>query len=78
VSTLGRSRKAIAQPGGPPQRGPRSAIERGLGRLVATAGIIGIGAGLGALLASNKVQGWITGLVIAVVSIVLVTLLRRS
>jgi ribose 5-phosphate isomerase RpiB len=45
---------------------------------VATAGIIGIGAGLGALLASNKVQGWITGLVIAVVSIVLVTLLRRS
>jgi ribose 5-phosphate isomerase RpiB len=49
-----------------------------LGRLVATAGIIGIGVGLGALLASNKVQGWIIGLVVAAVSVVLTTLLRRS
>jgi ribose 5-phosphate isomerase RpiB len=54
------------------------AVERALVRLVVTAGIIGIGAGLGALLASNKVQGWTIGLVVAVVSIVLSALLRRS
>jgi ribose 5-phosphate isomerase RpiB len=60
------------------RHGPRAALERAMGRLVATAGIIGIGTGLGALLVSNKVQGWLTGLVVAVVSIVLTVLLRRS
>jgi hypothetical protein len=66
-------------PGGPPaRRGPRALAERAVLRLVATAGIIGIGIGLGAVLASSKVQGWIIGLVVAVVSVVLTTLLRRS
>lgn len=45
--------------------------------LVMTAGVIGIGAGIGAVLADNKVQGWITGIVVAVVSIVLAALIRR-
>jgi hypothetical protein len=66
-------------PGGlPARRGPRALAERAVLRLVATAGIIGIGIGLGAVLASSKVQGWIIGLVVAVVSVVLTTLLRRS
>ncbi len=62
----------------PPRRSPRVALERGMARLVAIAGIIGIGVGLGALLADHKVQGWIIGLVVAVVSLVLAVLLRRS
>jgi hypothetical protein len=49
-----------------------------MARVVAIAGMIGIGTGLGALLADHKVQGWIIGLVVAVVSLVLVVLLRRS
>lgn len=47
-------------------------------RLVATAGIVGIGALLGAVLTSNKVQGWLTGVIVAVVSIVLAALLASS
>jgi hypothetical protein len=49
-----------------------------MARLVAIAGIIGIGVGIGALLAEHKVQGWIIGLVVAIVSLVLAVLLRRS
>jgi ribose 5-phosphate isomerase RpiB len=45
-------------------------------RLVATIGIIGIGVGVGAVLSSNKVQGWIIGLVVALVTFVLTVLLR--
>ena len=76
---LRRTRQPNDGPGGPPaRRGPRALAERAMWRLVATAGIIGIGVGLGAVLASNKVQGWIIGLVVAVVSLVLTTLLRRS
>jgi len=73
-----RSTPTTASGSHPARQGARSRLERGLVRLVATSGIIGIGAGLGALLASDKVQGWITGLVVAAVSIVLLLLLRRS
>ncbi|MGE5617347.1 MAG: hypothetical protein ACM3UX_00260 [Candidatus Woesearchaeota archaeon] len=62
----------------PRRRNRRSAVERGFVRLVATGGIIGIGVGLGAILASSKVQGWIIGLVVAVVSVVLAGLLWSS
>jgi hypothetical protein len=56
----------------------RLVVERMLMRLIATAGIVGIGVALGAILASNKVQGWITGLVVAVVSVVLSAILWSS
>lgn len=59
------------------QRRP-SAVERVFVRLVATAGIVGIGVGLGAVLASSKVQGWIIGLVVALVSVFLAGLLWSS
>ncbi len=62
----------------PTRRRRRTAVERVFVRLVATAGIVGIGVGLGALLVSNKVQGWITGLVVALVSVVLAALLWSS
>ena len=61
-----------------PNRRRRSGIERGFMRLVATTGIIGIGVLLGAVLVSNKVQGWITGLVVALVSVALAALLWSS
>jgi protein-S-isoprenylcysteine O-methyltransferase Ste14 len=77
-----RRRSAVqteAQPGMlPGRRRRRSAIESAFMRLVATAGIIGIGVGLGAILASNKVQGWIIGLVVAIVSVILAGLLWSS
>jgi protein-S-isoprenylcysteine O-methyltransferase Ste14 len=62
----------------PARRRRRSAVERVFIRLVATAGIVGIGVGLGAVLASSKVQGWIIGLVVALVTVVLAALLWSS
>lgn len=62
----------------PTRRGPRSMVERAFVRLVATGGIVGIAVLLGAVLASNKVDGWITGLVIGVVTVVLAALLWSS
>ena len=53
-------------------------LERLVVRLVATGGIIGIGVALGAILAASKVQGWIIGLVIAAVSVILAALLWSS
>jgi hypothetical protein len=60
------------------RRGPRGAVERVFVRLVATIGIIGIGVGIGAILSSNNVQGWIIGLVVALVTFVLTGLLRGT
>ena len=62
----------------PLRQGRRFAVERVLVRLVATGGIIGVGVLLGAILGSNKGEGWITGLVIAVVTVVLAALLWSS
>jgi hypothetical protein len=62
-----------------PRRGQRRfGLERILVRLIATAGIIGIGVALGAILASSNVQGWIIGLVVAGVSVILSALLWSS
>lgn len=62
----------------PARRGARSTVERAFVRLFATVGIVGIGVGVGAILGGQKVQGWIIGLVVAVVSIVLAALLSGS
>ncbi len=56
----------------------RFGLERVLVRLIATAGIVGIGVALGAILAASHVQGWIIGLVVALVSVVLSALLWSS
>ena len=52
--------------------------ERLLTRVIATCGIVGIGVLLGAILASSNVQGWIVGLVVAIVSVVLSGVLWSS
>ncbi len=62
-----------------PARGRRRlGAERVLVRIVATCGIVGIGVALGAILVSSKVQGWITGLVVAIISVVLSAVLWSS
>ncbi|HTX31416.1 MAG TPA: hypothetical protein VMD09_08515 [Solirubrobacteraceae bacterium] len=62
----------------PGRQGRRFVVERVLIRLVATGGIVGIGVLLGAVLGSNNVQGWIVGLVVALVTVVLSALLWSS
>jgi hypothetical protein len=56
----------------------RTWVERGFMRLIATGGIVGIGVVLGAVLVGQDVAGWIVGLVVSVVSIVLAALLWSS
>jgi hypothetical protein len=56
----------------------RLKAESVLMRLVATGGIVGLGVLLGAILVSQDVQGWIVGLVVALVSVVLSAILWSS
>jgi protein-S-isoprenylcysteine O-methyltransferase Ste14 len=56
----------------------RTALERFVVRLIATGGVIGIGVALGAILESSNEQGWIIGLVVAVVSVILSGILWSS
>ena len=62
----------------PGRAGRASGIERGLVRVIATGGVIGIGVAIAAILAANNVQGWIIGLVVATVSVVLSAVLWSS
>jgi hypothetical protein len=56
----------------------RSVFERLLVRVIATAGIVGIGVVIAAILASSKTQGWIIGLAVSIVSVVLSAVLWSS
>jgi hypothetical protein len=47
-------------------------------RLIATAGVVGIGTAIGAILGAYDVAGWIVGLVTSGVSVVLAAVLWRS
>ncbi|HSD82098.1 MAG TPA: hypothetical protein VLB47_15630 [Solirubrobacteraceae bacterium] len=56
----------------------RTMIERGLMRMIATGGIIGIAVVLGAVLVGQDVAGWIVGLVVGLTSVILAALLWSS
>jgi uncharacterized membrane protein len=56
----------------------RTGVERGLMRLIATGGIVGIAVVLGAILVGQDVAGWIVGLVIGLASVILAALLWSS
>jgi hypothetical protein len=56
----------------------RFKAESVLMRLVATAGVVGLGVLIGAILVSADVAGWIVGLVVALVSVILAGLLWSS
>jgi protein-S-isoprenylcysteine O-methyltransferase Ste14 len=61
-----------------PQRERRSLPERLLVRLIATCGIVGIGVVISAIMVSSNDQGWIVGLVVSIVSVVLAAVLWSS
>jgi hypothetical protein len=82
---------AVAPNTGPPPAGfgepapgflspapPRLRVESALVRLIATAGVVGIGTAVGAILVANNVAGWITGLSVSLVSVILAAVLWRS
>jgi hypothetical protein len=56
----------------------RIRVESVLVRLIATAGVVGIGTAVGAILVANDVAGWIDGLVVSIVSVILAAVLWRS
>ena len=56
----------------------RSPVERILVRLIATCGIVGIGVAIAAIMVHSKSQGWLVGLVVAIVSVVLSAILWSS
>ena len=56
----------------------RTKLERGLMRVIATGGIVGIAVVLGAVLVGQDVAGWIVGLVVGLTSVVLAALLWSS
>jgi hypothetical protein len=61
-----------------PQRQERPPLESVFVRVVATCGVIGIGVALGAILSSQHVAGWIVGLVVAIVSVLISAVLWSS
>jgi hypothetical protein len=69
-----------AQPPGVmiPQRHKRLPLETALMRLVATGGIIGIGVAIAAIMTSQHSHGWLIGLVVSIVSVVLAAVLWSS
>jgi hypothetical protein len=56
----------------------RTKLERGSMRLIATGGIIGIATLLGAVLVGQDVAGWIVGLAVGLISVLLAALLWSS
>jgi hypothetical protein len=61
-----------------PARSKRTGLESLVMRVVATVGIIGIGVALGAILVGQDVDGWIVGLVVSLVSVLLAGVLWSS
>ena len=61
-----------------PEHPDRRTFESVFARLVATAGIVGIGTALGAILIAADVAGWISGLVVSIVTVALAAMLWRS
>ena len=56
----------------------RSVFERLIVRLIATAGVVAIGVAIAAIMVSSKSQGWVVGLVVSIVTVVLSGLLWSS
>jgi hypothetical protein len=61
-----------------PRRSARPRLESALVRVIATCGVVAIGVAIGAILISQSVAGWITGLVVSLVSVILSAILWSS
>ena len=68
----------LTDPGFLPTAPPRANLESIAVRCIATAGVVGIGTAIGAILDSANVAGWIMALVVSLLSVVLAALLWRS
>ena len=66
--------------GGPflPNRAARLRVESFAMRIVATAGIVGIGVAVAAILGTQDVKAWIIGLVVSLLSVLLAAVLWSS
>jgi hypothetical protein len=47
-------------------------------RLIATAGVVGIGTAIGAIMSASGAAGWVIALVVSVLSVLFAALLWRS
>lgn len=56
----------------------RSRFESLIVRLIATGGVVAIGVAIAAIMVSSKSQGWVVGLVVSIVTVVLSALLWSS
>jgi hypothetical protein len=61
-----------------PTRAARPAFESVLMRIIATAGIVGIGAAIAAIMGSAHSRSWLIGLVVSIVSVLLAAVLWSS
>jgi protein-S-isoprenylcysteine O-methyltransferase Ste14 len=61
-----------------PKRPARAPVESIFVRFVATAGVVGVATAVAAILGSQDVHGWIIGLVVSLISVILAALLWRS
>jgi hypothetical protein len=61
-----------------PNRASRLRFESFAVRVIATAGIVGIGTALAAILGTQDVRGWIIGLVVSGLSVLLAAVLWSS
>jgi hypothetical protein len=61
-----------------PSRRKRLPLEAPLMRIVATAGIIGIGVVIAAIMTSQHSKGWVIGLAVSIVSVALAAVLWSS
>jgi hypothetical protein len=61
-----------------PNRASRLRFESFAMRVIATAGIVGIGTALAAILGTQDVRGWIIGLVVSALSVLLAAVLWSS
>jgi hypothetical protein len=62
----------------PPRERRRSGLERFVVRIIATCGIVAIGVAIAAIMVSKNSQGWVVGLVVSIVSVVLAAVLWSS
>jgi hypothetical protein len=61
-----------------PARHARGTLERTFVRVIATLGIVGIGVAIAAVMASSNSHGWVIGLVVSLVSVILAAVLWSS
>jgi protein-S-isoprenylcysteine O-methyltransferase Ste14 len=61
-----------------PTKPKRAAAESVAVRVIATAGVVGIGTAVGAIMSVSHVSGWIIALVVSIISVILAALLWRS